>query len=616
MFQIRSIVALAATLLPAVAFAQDAHVETRTNAGDDPRHPTATVTHVDLDPTSGDDVATAIDRVPGVHSRRTSFGQSAFATIRGSNSRQVLVEFEGLRLNPPFGPGFDLGGAAIGVDSVAVWRGAAATYRGSGALAGALELRSRHARRPGIWVDGSVLRGSQDTLAGVVSAEVATRDVSSRVGVAGRMSDGDFTFTDKQGTTTQRVNNDHLRGAAFGSTELRDGSTWFRATVFTDQSERGTPGLSEFQQQFDGARLKDQQTVAIVGTGDRDLAEVGDWSLDASLHGGVQLRGYEYANPRPFLTAEPIAQRTRSKTFATSGHLTGWGPSSIARLAADVHYDDWRAETEASRTSSGLGLGWEQTLSDHWTLVGGLRGELDSDGRAAALPAVGALFAPNDAWRFTANAGRTFRAPNLDELYLDVESIRGNPDLQSEHAWVADLGARLRHDWLEIAATGFGRVVDSEILFLPVSAYLIEAQNIDGTWAAGAEAELAVDRKPLRASLGYTWTHARFVETNAPVPLQPEHQADARVAVFPLRGLEVWSGANLRGRATLDVFGNTADNAHVFWDAGLRLGTTPLTVALTVKNVLNDDRAVDSSQQPLPGRTYWASVRAAWEQKQ
>lgn len=596
------------------AVAQTRDVETVAGPGPDVRHRTAVVTHLELDSSTGDDVASAIDRVAGVHSRRTSYGQSAYATVRGSNSRQVLVEYEGLRLNPPFGPGFDLGGVGLGFDSVSIWRGAAATYRGSGALAGVLEFRTAHSRKPGASIEGSALRGSHDTLAGGVQAAVAGRNVSTRVGVGGRSSDGDFYFTDAQGTRSRRVNNDHERGAAFGSTEVRDGKGWLRATVFTDRGERGTPGLSEFQEQFGEARLRDQQTAAIVGVGGTGGA-AGDWSLDSSLRAGVQMRGYQYDNPEPFLGDVPIHEETRATTVSAMGDGTAWGPRSVARVAADVRHDDWRSTTDAERLTGGLGASWEQAIAKRWVAVGALRGEVDSDGRSAALPAVGAQVELADAWTVQANVGRTFRAPNLDELYLELESVRGNPELTSERAWVGDLGVRWAGEHHAATATAFGRLVDSEILFLPVTAYLVEAQNIEGTWASGVETELTLDARPFRAQFAYTLTVARFQETNTPVPLQPTHAADARVGVTVLRAIEMWTGAHLRGPTTLDVFGNTRDGAHAFWDVGLVVGKRPVRMALTVRNVLDDDGAVDATQQPMPGRTLWASIRMHWQDR-
>lgn len=606
--------AFASALLPSVSSAQSRDVETVTDQGPDPRHPTATVSRVTIDPARGEDLATAVDAVPGVHSRRTSFGQTAYATVRGSNARQVSVEYEGLRLTPPFGPGFDLGGLALGVDAVSVWRGAAATYRGSGALAGALELHTVHPRRPGSLLKASVLRGSHDTWAGELGATVATRDVSTRVGVGGRRSDGDFVFTDAQGAESRRVNNDHQRGAAFGATELRLDRTWLRAAVLHDQGERGTPGLSEFQQQFEQARLDDAQTALVLGVGGRDIVRSTSWSVDGAMRAGAQRRRYEYTNTAPFLGGEPIREDTRSNTVTTVGDVTAWGPTSVARTAVDLRYDDWRSDVDTARVSTGLGASWEQAVGDV-VLVGAGRVEADSDGRAAVLPAVGAQWAPTEDWIARANVGRTFRAPNLDELYLELESVRGNPDLVSEIAWLADIGATFEGELWGAGLTAFGRIVDEEILFLPVNAYLVEAQNISGTYAAGAEAEATVSARPFRGRVGYTYTFARFRETNTRVPLQPEHAADAEISVEPVDWLRVWTGGTLRGSITLDPFGNAKDGAHAFWNAGCSFGDDPATLSFVARNLLDDNRAVDAVQQPMPGRTLWASLELRWDQE-
>lgn len=604
--------ALASTLSSSLAVAQSRDVETIADPGPDARHPTATATRVVVEPT--DDLAEKIEAVPGVHSRRTSYGQTAYATVRGSNTRQVLVEYEGLRLNPPFGPGFDLGGGfGLGVDAVTVWRGAAATYRGSGALAGALELHTRHLRRRGSRLDATILRGSHDTLAGQVSAAVATPEVSTRLGIGGRMSEGDFAFIDEQGVSSIRINNDHRRGAAFGATELRLGDGWVRTAVLHDEGERGTPGVSEFQTQFREARLSDAQTAVVLVLAGNNLVNAGSWSTDGALRAAVQRRSLEYSNPEPFLGSAPIFEQTRSDTVTTVAEITAWGPTSVGRAAADVHFDNWRSTVDADRVTSGLGASWEQALGEQWTAVAAMRGEVDSDGRTAALPAFGANFQPHDDWTLRSNIARSFRAPNLDELYLELESVRGNPDLVSEAAWAGDIGASFDRDRFDAEVTAFGRIVDDEILFLPVSAYLVEAQNIGGTYAVGAEVEASLDLRRFRARAAYTFTRARFRETDVGVPLQPEHAVHTRVALIPFRWLDIWTGGNLRGPVTLDVFGNTTDEAHLFWDAGCSFGTDAARLHLTARNLLDDERAVDSTQQPIPGRTLWASIDLRWE---
>lgn len=595
-------------LLPSLLLAQ--HVTT--TAAPDTRHPTATVDRVDLDTAgAGEDLAATLGSTPGVHARHTSYGQSATLTIRGSNARQVLVETDGVRLNAPFGAGFDLS-TASGFDHAAIWRGAAATYRGSGALAGALELGVRHLPSAGARANATVTAGSHDTVDASAHVTVATDTTSARLGLAARRSDGDFNFTDAQGTRARRVNNDHERVGVFGSVQTRAGDAWGRATVFSSVGERGTPGLSEFQQQFAAARMQDAHTTAIVAAGLHDIVATERWSLDGSVRAANQARWFTYDNARPFLGSTPIHETTDSGTAVAIADLELWSDRSVGRVALDVRHETWRGSSSAARSSAGLGASWEQTIAERWLLVAAARGDLDGDARVALSPALGASFAASPRLDVRANLGRTFRTPNLDELYLNLESLRGDPNLNSERAWVADLGAAWRSDAASLDVTAFGRLVDHEILFLPVTAYLVQAQNVDGTWAAGVEAHAAARWRALRAELAYTWTHARFVEGGAPVPLTPAHDASAKIAAHT-SWLRTWTGASLRGAITLDNFGTTRDGAHLFWDAGVDLlALEPVQLSFAARNILDDDTMVDAAQQPVPGRTLWVRMSATY----
>lgn len=597
---------------------------------DDPRTPTASGTKLDLDDpfAGGKDLAETLAEVPGVQVRHTSFGQPAFATIRGSNARQVHVEWEGLRLNPPFGPGYDLGGTSmLGFDEVVVWRGAAATYRGSGAVSGVLEFRTRHRRQPGVLMRATGLGGSFDTLAASLDVDVADEHVSNRVGLAARRSAGDFRFVDAQGESAVRTNNDHERLAAFASSELRYGKSTIRTTALVDGGERGTPGQSEFQNRFDRARLKDRHVLGLTRVERVDLIPpVAGWAFDGFGVAGLQFRDVGYRNPDPFFGGEPIETEADATSLSAKMGATAWGPSSVARVETSARRETWVDEAvDTARATAGVGAGWEQRLArDRVVVFGSGRFEADSQRQRALLPSLGARWRATEEVDFRANVGRTYRTPDLDELYLDTETLRGNPRLRPERAWVGDLTAGFSRGSGRVALTGFAHHTRSAIVFLPVTAYLVEATNIQGTLAAGAEASTYayLGRLALRGS--YTFTHARFVESSEPVPLQPEHQAFGQigydVAGYPVPllrlpdRLEIWTRGSGRSRIYLDNFGNQTAPAYVFWDAGVTMHTGDLETTFAARNLLDHDRAVDALQQPLPGRSFWLSALVRWEE--
>ena len=605
-------------LAPSGALAQEYGVTTTTAAGRDDLSVAAT--HVSIEPgtSAGADLAEVLTQVPGVHPRRTSYGQTSFATIRGGNARQLWVEWEGLKLSPPFGPGFDLSSSSLlGFDDIVVWRGPAATFRGSGALTGVLEFRTRHPRSDGAGMRGTAVVGSHDSRDLRVEAAAAEDDLSTRVGVAHRSSRGDFEFVDDQGVEHVRVNNDHERVGAFASARKRTGDTALLASAAYDAGERGTPGPSEFQRPFRAARLKDQHVLGLLRLDQTDIAT----GLDGHVVAGHQLRRLNYRNPSPFLAGEPIDQTATSATTELSVGSALWAAPNTVMLELSGRRESWSTDRpDVDRFALGVGGSVEHRLADDRVGVfGAARGELLTDSTFVVTPTVGMWWSP-DAWTVRLNAGRTYRAPDLDELHLEAESVRGNPDLLPESAWSADAGLDYHLGDTTASLTYFERLGRDEILFLPVTAYLVEARNIAGTRARGAEATLDGSfENRIFGRVAYALVDARFRETDAPVPLQPSHRGFVRVeaelgrSVLPLVGsarrFRFVTEVEARSRLFLDAFGNRQAAGATFVDVGLVGGRAALGWSLFARNLLDLRTAVDALQQPLPGRTLWFAVR-------
>lgn len=608
---------VACSLLPSVALAQDYSVTTVGDATAEEPSVAATALEIEPAESPGADLAETLAEVPGVHPRRTSFGQTAYATIRGGNTRQLWVEWEGLRLSPPFGPGYDLSSSSLlGFDQVIVWRGPAATFRGSGALTGALEFRTRHAPEAGAGVRASAVAGSHDSSDLRVEGGAAGDELSVRVGAARRASEGDFEFVDEQGVQHSRINNDHERVGVFASLRKRAGDTSALASFAYDGGERGTPGLSEFQEQFRFARLTDRHVLGLVRVDHRNIAD----ELDGHVVVGHQRRRLIYENPVPFLAGEPIEETTDASTSEVSLGSSLFRDSVTAMMELSSRRETWTTDdVSAARLLGGFGGSLEKRFADDtFGIWGAARAEMVRHWGAVVTPSLGAWWMP-EAWTLRVNAGRTFRSPDLDELYLETEGVRGNADLVPESAWSADVGVDYRLDGTTLSATYFERIAEDEILFLPVSAYLVEARNIEGTHARGAEAAVAGHYGRLFGKVSYALVDARFRETGAPAPLQPPHRAFARLETelggvgLPLlartRKLRLVGEVEARSRIFLDAFGNRTDGPTGFVDFGLVGGQRVIGWSAFVRNVFDVQTAVDALQQPLPGRTVWFALR-------
>ncbi len=594
----------------------------------------------------GADLAGALLGVTGVYVRQSSSpGQPSYLSVRGGNPRQLVVELDGLRLSSPAGPGFDFGQFSTeGLSSADVYRGSAASVYGGGAVTGAVRLNPEEAHGGGWQVRGRSLAGSFGTTGLSGAAAVGDESMGLRLHTSIRQARGDFSFVDDQGATQRRLNNDHRRIGAGGTAHLGGQDHRFRLTGLWESGGAGASGPAEFQEAFQFARRGDQRGLMALRWDRRGVIDSTGLIVDAYATGGAQRQVHHYLNEESFLGRQRFESRAAMHTAsATGGAVALVGDSHLARLDAAARVETYRGETEngdthqlsANRVTASISVADEWLIADErLSLIAAIRAEASSEGGDQAiveplLPALGVIVRPHSQIELRANGARTFRLPDFDELYLDTEAVRGNPDLEPERAWTMDAGLAIGAAdapvrW-EVAY--FRNAIESMILFLPQSAYLFEAQNLYGATTDGLEAS-GHWRPAHRWSMdvGYTYTRAFFDGEYAgdrpQLPGIPRHRVSARSAL-DLTGLAFWSdlpelvltsSAHYRSPINLDNFGSLQNGSSLLIDLGVTAGLgQQFRAGVFVNNLLDHRSAQDSLQRPLPGRSAFLSLEMIME---
>lgn len=624
-----------ATTIPEVTV--ESAVE-ETESVDDPTFPSGWATR--LEPSDefggGGDLSDSLEQVAGLSIRRkSSLGQPAFASIRGGNPRQLTVRLNGIRLGAPAGVGFDLGSVSTRwIDETTVYRGAAASIFGSGALTGTLALETERPRGRGWRVGGTAMAGSFGTIGAATEGSIASEQAGLQMDASWRSADGDFPFVDEQGESHVRLNNGHGRfmAHATGGVEIDGHET--TGTVVLERGMRGAPGPSEYQRQYRRARVDRQRWIATAGWRRRGLVS-GSWgALDGRVDVGYVDRQRRYHNPEPFVGGEPIDNTSDHRSISARARADAfWSFGNIAHLTLEGRFDtfdadyQWRGASRLSARRTTLA----GALTDEWllfdealSLIGGLRAEFVRDRgevRTPLMPSAGLIWR---AWPWLtakANVARTHRVPDFDELYLKTETIRGNPELAPERALQWDAGLEIGADhWpLEGRATFFQSDIRETILFLPETAYLYRAQNLEGASSLGVETSLrARPLEPLDLRGSYTWTRAHLDATpGIQLPHRPEHRAHLRgtlelagwLVFDDFESLRLHATGRFRSRVALDNFGHLSNPAFGTVDLGLTVAPSPwMTWSFDVHNLGDHRRGADSLQRPLPGRAFYASM--------
>lgn len=618
----------------------DGSVETRGNAPDaveDARLPSGFVTRIPLDEVgpAGDGLASALERAPGVYVRRSSsFGQPAYIQVRGGNPRQVVVLLNGVRVKVPTGLGFDVGSLAVaGLDEARVYRGGSGVVHGAGALTGALELRAAPTYREGWEVRGRALTGSFGTTEFGARAEGSNNAGSARIVVNRRQSDGDFMFEDAQGVPARRVNNGHDRLHLLASGAWDEGGRHLGATLLLDSGESGVAGPSEFQQTFGEAKFREHRLIATTDGGARGVLSGDGWTLDFQRVFGMQYRRQDYRNDEAILGGGQFETHASSvgmdsgaqfALFTDAGNFATLAFSARREVYTTLEESDERLDV--MRRTFGLALSDEQLLfGDKLSLIGVARLERIEQDELLMHPttgAIGAIVRAKPWLDFRGNIARTWRPPDFDELYIETEFIRGNPELQPERALLADAGVTFlaKDEIARAEIVGFyGRTTD-QIMFLPVSAYVIEARNLALVNSAGVEflsAFSPIKRTPL--TLAYTLTEAERpnLPDRTPLPNQPRHRIEATARadlsrldwLLDLPKLQLETRASWRSSIALDNFASQTNPGWLRLDVGLVVAPKSwLRLRADATNLLDYRRAVDGLQRPLPGRAYFFSM--------
>src|SRR5690554_572029 len=622
---------------------------------EDRRIPSGFVTRVDVDDAAqnGRDLSDILEEVAGVNMRRSAgLGRPAFASVRGGNSRQLAVSLNGMRIRAPAGIGFDIGSLSLaGLDSAEVFRGPAAVVHGSGGLSGALDLQTRLARGIGEEVGASAMIGSFGTYGLTATSSVARADWALRLDANWQQSRGDFEFIDAQDVSHQRVNNDHWTLGLNGAARVDIGAHEFKPLLNYQTGEGGAPGPSEFQARYREARLDQERLIAQLGWA-RPALITGEWgAVDARALAGYQRRDTAYANPDGFLGSSEVADASSVESLvlnAESGVWLEFGNMIHANLEARrevygaTHRIDYASSREdsaidATRHTFSAALSNELLLAgEALSLVAGLRGEYIGDAGASSrswtplMPSFSALWRATPWLKLKGNIAQTFRAPDFDELYLDMAGVRGQSDLAPERALSWDGGVDLGTETSPISAelVWFQSAIAESIYFVARTAYLFEAANLGSGHSRGVEATTRLRphrRFQMRAT--YTWTDAWLdaMPQNTPIPGQLAHQSSARAEVelggtggvwllAKVPSARIFAQADWRSRVYLDSFANLYNPP--FWTVDLGASLAPIKgweVALNARNLGDQQRGADSLQRPLPGRAFYVSLKLRYE---
>jgi vitamin B12 transporter len=467
------------------------------------------------------DLSDAVATVPGVAVMQAGPpGQQTSLFLRGAESEQTLLLWNGIPLNDPY-----FGGAnwqfvpTDGVARIEVVRGPYSALYGSNAVGGVIQVFTGAEQGGKLTLEGGEHGYGRAGLAAGADVGRLRLDATGHI----RRGGGELVNDDF----------DSEEGVARALWSLRPGMS-LGVLARADDSDTGIP-LAGRTPTPDRKITWREREVAVPFN-----AKTGSWDFEAQLSRTTFDAGYRApADPSGFTASDTESEGTRGRAVAT------WHSGEKLWLAFGSE-----AERLEVTSSSNFGLNLDAARQKTWAVFGqgsyavgpvrldlGVRRDDNDVFGIQTSVRTGVVVRAGKGTRLRASYGQAFRAPSLGELYFPFS---GNPDLQPEIGESWELGIEHEVHGVTLSLTGFRNRQHDLIDFDFVS---FRNVNIGRTRSRGVEAGIGVHRGIVDARWNASWLDAEDRATGLALLRRPEWASNLVLTVSP----GVWS-FNLEGR--------------------------------------------------------------------
>ena len=483
----------------------------------------------------------ALRNVPGVEIRRSgSYGKASSISIRGANSNQVQVLVDGVRVKSPTLGQVDLSDLSPDlIDRIEIIRGPQSTLYGADAIGGVINIITKKGKGP---FQASVQQeaGNYDTLRSRIQASGAWKSFDYSLSASHFESNGQF---QNDGSNVNALN------GRLGVSLPLDSSLSF--IIRYNKSDIGVPvkGVFPGPQPIDpiinpNAKQQSETTVMLLEAKTRPVTW---WESTARISRYENNAGFQDpADPGvafDFPTFSQINVERREAEWLNSIHLGPWSTSTVG-LGYRHEEGDNKGTFRTARHVPSIFFEQQLRFFERLFLTGGFRNEDDSVfGSATTQRGSLAFVVKETGTRIRGGAGTGFRAPTFNDLFFPDF---GNPDLQPERSMSYDAGVdqKLWQGRIRLGLTYFRNEFKNLITCcVPIpTAPFGGPVNVGSARSAGIEFTSEADVLPnLVASLNYTYTDTKNVQTRRWLSREPQHRWNIGLTWEPIRRLSLFT---------------------------------------------------------------------------
>jgi vitamin B12 transporter len=455
---------------------------------DDALPATSVITRADIDRWQAVELVSMLSRETGVQFAQSGGrGAAASLFLRGSNSSQVLVLVDGVRLNAGTSGASAIGGIALDtIDRIEIVRGNLSSVYGSSAIGGVVQIFTRRGGEHGLTlsaeggqgrtVDGRAAAGFDagawklgGALGGGSSQAISSIDVA-RV-VPGPFAPG----------ANPDLDGNRYGTASLGATYRSSGGT---LVALNGWANRNTTDFDSTADGPDATHVEKSQLTAVNALVRTPVSE--RWSTQLALGASRDRSTNSSSDPASFNNGE-FSSDNLSATWTNDLPI---GESVTAQLGAE-YLRQVGESTTYDPSFSGQSQQFVRSVGSGWAGIIGNRGPhqfqanlrqdqySDVGGATSALGAYG--YKIDAAWRVSAQLSNAFRAPSFNDLYFP---FFGNPDLEPERSVSGELGLQYAGRQANLRAALFRTDTRDLVVFDPAAQ---RAENLDEARATGFE---------------------------------------------------------------------------------------------------------------------------------
>ena len=404
------------------------------------------ITSEDIEQLGATDIYSALKLATNVDVSQIGAGHRLM--VRGKNAG-ALVLLDGRRMSNEYSSmtrgAFDLDKINLSsVERIEIVRGAASAQYGADAESGVINIITKKSKEQSVTVGANtgtdVMNnyyrfdlGQQGKFNGVVNANFAKYRKREFVGGTGTNYFGPRTNYDFSGTYAFDDNND---------LDFYIGYYDEKSKKITDYSSMG---MGKSSTNYD--KTNQDYSIAYNGKGDNSNYMIRAYynRYDKEEYKGSKNNSYKQN------TFDTLGIEAKNTVQAGDEHLLTYG----------VEYKNIGVEGpilalgEGNSKDNSAYAGYIQDewfINDKILFIPAVRYDHDEQFGGKTTPKLGATYFLSDNSRIKANWGKSWRAPNLVELYAGFTTIYGNPDLKPEEATTWELGFEAEKDnnWLKL----------------------------------------------------------------------------------------------------------------------------------------------------------------------